>query len=212
MVDALALNLSGNEKTALNKVYTESADAYQLYLKGRYRWNKRDRADVSEAELLFRKAIEKDPNFALAYVGLADSMVFDARQDETHTAISKALELDPNLGEAYATLGFYQTVHKWKWEEAEARFKKSIELNPGYATAHHWYAVLLGIEGRNDEAKVEMQRALEINPTSYNFLADLGQIYYFNHEYDKAKEYCNRALEIYPDFRFAHGYLSRSTS
>ena len=207
VVDALALNLSGNEKTALNKRYTESADAYQLYLKGRYHWNKRDRADVSEAERLFRKAIEKDPNFALAYVGLADSTVFYRRQDETHTAILKALELDPNLGEAYATIGFYQTVHEWNWEDAEAKFKKSIELNPGYATAHHWYAVLLGIEGRNDEAKVEMQRALEINPTSHNFLADLGQIYYFNHEYDKAKEYCNRALEIFPNFAFAHGYL-----
>ncbi len=207
VVDALALNLGGNEKTALNRRYTESADAYQLYITGRYHWNKRNFADLSEAERLFRNAIERDPNFALAHVGLADSMLFLDRQPETVSAIEKALELDPNLAEAYATKGFYRAVHHWQWRAAEDDLKKSIELKPGYATAHHWYAILLEIKGRNDEAKAEMQRALEINPMSYNFLADLGQIYYFNREYDKAKEYCNKALEIYPDFAFAHGYL-----
>jgi TolB-like protein len=207
LVDALSLNLSNQEQKALTKRYTENADAYQLYLQGRYHWNKRAFADLSEAERLFRNAIEKDPNFALAYVGLADSMIFAYRQGETTSALTKALELDPNLAEAYASHGFYRTVHEWQWQEAEADFKKSIELNPGYATAHHWYAILLGIQGRNDEAKAEMERALEINPTSYNFLADLGQIYYFNHEYDKARDYCNKALGIYPDFVSAHGYL-----
>lgn len=209
LVDALSLTLNATEERALTKPYTENADAYQLYLQGRYHWNKRNHESLSEAERLFRNAIEKDPNFALAYVGLADSMIFDYRRGETASAFMKALELDPNLAEAYATIGFYQTVHGWQWQDAEANFKKSIELNPGYSTAHHWYAILLEIEGRDAEAKAEMERALEINPLSYNFLADLGEIYYFNHEYDKAKEYCNKALEIYPDFALAHGHLYR---
>lgn len=207
VVDALALNLSGNEKNALTKHYTESADAYQIYLKGRYEWNKRNHGGLSEAQRLFKNAIEKDPNFALAYVGLADSLIFSDNQVEVSAALGKALELDQNLAEAYATQGFNLAVHYWLWKDAEGSFKKSIELNPGYATAHHWYAILLGIEGRNGEAKAEMQRALEIDPTSYNFLADLGQVFYFNHEYDKAKDYCRKALEIYPDFAYAHRYL-----
>ncbi|MBA4185980.1 MAG: tetratricopeptide repeat protein, partial [Acidobacteria bacterium] len=208
VVDALALNLSGNEKNALTKRYTESADAHQLYVKGRYEWNKRNFAGMIEAERLFRNAIEKDPNFALAYVGLADRIATNTDAGEAWTLINKALELDPNLAEAYATLGFLHTFHVWNWQYAEADFKKSIELNPGYATAHHWYATLLAIQGRTDEAKSEMRRALEINPMSYNFLADLGQLHYFAREYDKAEEYCRKALEIYPDFGFAHGYLS----
>ena len=207
LVDALALNLSGNEKHALSKRYTESADAYQLYVEGRYHWNKRNYEGLAEAERLFRNAIEKDPNFTLAYVGLADTTAFSYRQAEMYPALKKALELDPNLAEAYATQGFALALHQWKWKEAEVSFKRAIELNPGYATAHQWYATLLAIEGRHDEAKAEMRRALEINPLSYNFLADLGQVYYLAHEYDKAKEYCYKALEIYPDFVFAHTYL-----
>lgn len=207
VVDALALNLSGNEKSALTKRYTESADAYQLYIQGRYHWNKRNYEGLAEAERLFRNAIERDPNFALAYVGLADTTAFSYRQAEMYPALNKALELDPNLAEVYATQGFAFALHEWKWKEAEGSFKRSIELNPGYATAHQWYATLLGIEGRHDEAKAEMRRALEINPLSYNFLADLGQAYYLAREYDKAKEYCYKALELYPDFVFAHTYL-----
>ena len=208
VVDALALNLSGNEKNALTKRYTESADAYQLYVKGRYEWNKRSYAGMAEAERLFRNAIEKDPNFTLAYVGLADTIVTYAEAGEAYTLINKALDLDPNLAEAYATNGFLFTFHEWNWQVAEVHFKKSIELNPGYATAHHWYATWLAIQGRTDEAKSEMRRALEINPMSYTFLADLGQLHYFAREYDKAEEYCRKALEIYPDFQFPHGYLS----
>ncbi|MEP6923107.1 MAG: FlgO family outer membrane protein [Pyrinomonadaceae bacterium] len=207
VTDALVLNLSSDEKNALGKRYTENADAYQLYLKGRYEWNKRSWEGMIEAERLFRNAIEKDPNFALAYVGLADRLATEADATEANQVIEKALELDPNLAEAHATQGFIKMFHEWNWPEAESSFKKSIKLNSGYATAHHWYATLLEIEGRNDEAKAELQRALEINPASYNFLADLGQIYYFSHDYDKAKEYCQKSLEIYPDFVFAHEYF-----
>lgn len=181
--------------------------SYQLYVRGRYEWNKRTPAAMNEAERLFRNAIEKDPNFALAYVGVADYIVMGANAAETTNALTRALELDPNLAEAYATAGFNYTFHTWDWQTAEVNFKRSIELNPGYATAHHWYAILLAIQGRTDEAKSEMRRALEINPMSHNFLADLGQLHYFTREYDKAEEYCRKALEIYPEFIGAHDHL-----
>ncbi len=205
---ALALNLSGTEKNALTKSFTENADAFELYQKGRYEWNKRNWAGMLEAQKLFRGAIEKDPKFALAYAGLADSLLTGDNLPEIEDAIQKALELDPNLAEIYATLGFYQTFHQWQWQAAENSFKRSIELNPNYATAHHWYAQVLTIQGRHEEAKAEMRRALEINPVSHNFLADLGQIYYFNREYGEAETYCRKSLEIFPDFSFAHSYLT----
>ena len=207
VVNALALNLSGAEEKALTKRYTQNRDAYQLYINGRYHWNKRNDEGLAEAQRLFRNAIQKDPNFALAYVGLADSLLFMQDSAELHSALAKAVELDPGMAEALATRGFVLGVHEWRWNEAEQEFRKSIEINPGYATAHHWYAILLGIEGRNEEAKDEMRRALEIDPMSPNFLADLGQVHYFNREYDKAKEFCNNALAVYPDFIYAHEYL-----
>ncbi len=207
IVDALALSLTATEKDALNKRYTQNADAYQLYLDGRYEWNKRTSEGMVKSQKLFRDAIEKDPDFALAYSGLADTLAMDKFAPESRTAISKALELDPNLAEPHASKGFVLMIHDWNWAEAEIEFKKAIELNPNYAAAHHWYAELLAIEGRNDEAKAEMLRALEINPVSYNYLADLGQIYYFSHEYGLAKEYCLKALEINPEFVMAHQYL-----
>jgi DNA-binding winged helix-turn-helix (wHTH) protein/TolB-like protein len=207
VVDSLALNLSDDEKSALARRYTESGDAYRLYIQGRYHWNKRDNEGLAESERLFRNAIEKDPRFALAYVGLADKWAFGNDPGEAANYVRRALELDPNLGEAYATRGFIYTFHGWDWTNAEADFKRSIELTPGYATAHQWYATLLMIRGRLDEAKTELNRALEINPKSYGLLTDLGQAHYFAREYDKAKEYCDKALSIKKDFLFAHGLL-----
>ena len=204
---ALALNIGVVEKRALAKNYTENADALQLYQRGRVEWSKRSWQGMIDAEQLFRRAVEKDPNFALAYVGLADTQVFSSI-NEAESAVQKALELDPNLAEAHATLGFIQMFLRWSWREAEGEFNRSLELNPNYATAHHWYAQLLAVQGRNAEAKAAMRRALDINPQSHNFLADLGQIYYFNREYREAEEYCRQALAIYPDFVFAHEYLA----
>ena len=207
IVEALALNLTGSEKNALTKRYTENADAYGLYVKARHEWNKRSHPGMIEAQRLFRNAIEQDPNFALAYVGLADTMATGTDSAEASIAIERALEIDPNLGEAYASRGFLKMFHGRDWAEAEKAFKRSIELNPNYATTHHWYATLLAIKGQTAAAKAEMRRGLEINPLSHNFLADLGQVYYFAGEYVEAKEYCNKALEISPDFIFAHQYL-----
>jgi len=207
IVDALALSLTATEKDALNKIYTQNSDAFQLYQNGRYEWNKRTAEGNVKAQRFFRDAIEKDPKFALAYSGLADSLALERFSPEAISAIAKALEIDPDLAEPHASKGFVLTFHDWDWGKAEEEFKKSIELNPNYATAHHWHAELLAIQGKLDEAKAAMMRALEINPVSYNYLADLGQIYYFSREYDRAKEYCLMALSINPDFVMAHQYL-----
>jgi DNA-binding winged helix-turn-helix (wHTH) protein/TolB-like protein len=208
IVPVLASNLSGGEQEALATQYTKSRDAYELYIRGRYEWNRRNTSGIIEAQRLFRNAIEADPGFALAYVGLGDSLMMNQAQiAEVPLLITRALELDPNLGEAYATRGFYQMFFDWEWQKAEESFKRSLELNPNYATAHHWYATLLAIKGDTAAAKDEMHRALELNPLSHNFLADLGQLHYFSGEYAEAESYCLKSLEIDPDFSFAHEYL-----
>jgi len=204
---AVASDLSTQELAAVSRSLTQSEDAYQLYTKGRYEWNKRSWTGMAEAEKDFRAAIEAEPNFALAYVGLADRLLTIADASEARALIERALEIEPDLAEAHASAGFLNTFHLWQWQTAESEFKRSIELNPNYGTAHQWYAILLEVEGRNDEALSEMQRAVELDPTSPNFLADLCQTYYFRHEYDSARPLCRKALEIDPDFVFAHDYL-----
>jgi DNA-binding winged helix-turn-helix (wHTH) protein/TolB-like protein len=208
IVSSLALNLSSSEKDALAKRHTESPDAYQLYLTGRYHWNKRNKDAGAKAESFFLQAIEKDPGFALAYLGLSDTLIMGGVYEESLSAIKKALELDDQLGEAYASRGFWKMFKGWQWDEAEADFKHSVDLNPGYGTTHQWYATLLAIRGRVEEAKSEMRKALEIDPMSHNFVADLGQMHYFAGQYDEAESYCRKALEIYPDFLNARIYLS----
>jgi len=208
IVSALAVNLSSTEKHALAKRYTESADAYNLYLTGRYHWNKRSKDAGTKAETFFRQAIEKDPGFALAYLGLADTLIMGSVYQESWGAIEKALALDDKLGEAYASRGFWKMFKGWQWDDSDADFRRSIELNPGYGTAHQWYATLLAIRGRVEEAKAEMTKALEIDPMSQNFIADMGQIHYFARQYVEAESYCRKALEIYPDFLNGHIYLS----
>jgi DNA-binding winged helix-turn-helix (wHTH) protein/tetratricopeptide (TPR) repeat protein len=208
IIPALAVNLSGDEHDAVTKHYTQNADAYELYLKGRYEWSKRSYPGMVEAQRQFRNAIAADPGFALAYVGLADTLLTDQPSaSEAWAVLTKALELDPNIAEAHASKGFYLMFLQWRWNEAEAAFQKSLDLNPNYATAHHWYATLLAIKGDTEAAKVEMRKALELDPASYNFLADLGQLYYFSGDYAEAEKHCLKALEIYPEFTRAHEYL-----
>ncbi len=208
IVPALAVNLTPLERDAMAKHYTKNVDAHDLYLRGRYEWNRRTAAGMVEAQRMFRNAIAADPKFALAYVGLADTLLMhQPSSDEAAAMIRMALELDPNLAEAHASDGFFKMFFEWRWADAETAFRRSLDLNPNYATADHWYATLLAIKGDTESAKGEMRKALELNPFSYNFLADLGQLHYFSGEYAEAEKYCLKAIEIYPDFAFGHEYL-----
>jgi DNA-binding winged helix-turn-helix (wHTH) protein/TolB-like protein/Flp pilus assembly protein TadD len=207
LTNALVRNLDDSEKSALAKAYTNNSEAFHLYQRGRFEWNKRNAQGATDAVSLFRLAVETDPEFALAYAGLAE-VVATTNPGEAEVIARKAIELDPELAEAHAALGFIQTFVHRNWAEAEKELARSVDLNPNYAPAHHWYAELLAILGRNADAKIAMHRAVEINPLSHNFLADLGQIYYFNREYKEAEHYCRRALELEPDFLFAHQYLA----
>ncbi len=208
LVNVLSIRLNKNEAKALRKEYTDNSEAYRLYVEGRYHWNKRSNPGMAEAERLFRNAIEKDPEFALAYVGLADTLGMLQDQKEALSAIETALRLDPDLAEAHAALGFSKMFRDWDWKNAEKALGRAIELNPGYPSARQWYSTLLSVQGRFGEAGREMERALEIHPTSQNFLADRGQLFYFAGDYKKAEEYCRRSLEIYPGFVPAHSYLA----
>jgi len=205
LASALYSDLSQNEKVSLSKPQTSNAEAYVLYLKGCYFWNKRD---IAKSVDYLRKAIELDPNFAQAYVTLA---AVDActtiPSPEAELLIDRALQLDNNLAEAHATYAFIRMFHHWDWDTAEKELDRAIELNPNSSIAHHWKGVYFSIRGRIDEAKAEMHRALELDPLSFVIMADIGQLHYFAHEYDQAQEYCNRALALDPDFRAAHDYL-----
>lgn len=207
VTNALVPHLDPAEKASLTKSYTENSDAFDLYQKARYEWNKRSTQGATDAARLFREAIEKDPEFALAHAGLAE-VVATIDPEEAEAIAARALELDTDLAEAHAALGFILTFVHRDWPAAEAALTRAIELNPNYGRAHHWYAELLAILGRNADAKDAMKRALAIDPRSHNFLVDLGQIYYFNREYQEAESYCRRALELDPDFAFAHECLS----
>jgi Tfp pilus assembly protein PilF len=204
---ALVLNLSRADRLQLTKRHTENAEAYRLYLMGRYVWNRR-LGDVLRSREYFRQAVALDPNFALAHVGLADSYSMGPPpQPEAERAVRRALEIDDSLGEAHATLGFILMFQNWDWEGAERELRRAVELSPNYATAHHWLGVYLSLRGRPDEAKAAMRRALEIDPTSLIINADLGQLHYFAGEYEEAEAQCRKALEMDADFPVAHHYL-----
>lgn len=217
IASALGIELTGDEQKRLVKRYTDNAEAYQLYLKGRYFWNKRTEDGFNRGIAQFKQAVERDSNYALAYAGLADSYIgltfygFDA-PDETmpkaKEAAMNALAMDNTLAEAHASLAHILMNYDWNWPEADREFKLSMELNPDYATAHQWYAIhYLTAMGRLEEALQEMKRALELEPTSLVMNAFMGATLYFAGRYDEAIEQCRRTLEMDPNFAVAHWYL-----
>jgi DNA-binding winged helix-turn-helix (wHTH) protein/Tfp pilus assembly protein PilF len=189
-------------------LHPETSPARQEYLAGRAAWNQRTSAGLFESIEHFERAIEKDPQFALAYNGLADAYAFDIRDwKKAESMANKALEIDPRLGEPHATIGFIRTFWEWNRDAAEREFEQAIKLNPQYATAHQWYAIHLVVTGRPIEAEVEMSKAVELEPASAVMLADMGQIFYFNEKYDEAIGACRKAISIDPGFFNAHQYL-----
>ena len=212
----LRLNLSGTEQGRVAKNYTESPEAYQLYLKGRFYWNKRTEKGVREGIGYFQQAIERDPNYAPAYVGLSDSYqllgisealtgVMSPKEaiPKARAAAEKALEIDDGLPEAHASLA-QNRWQDWDWVVAQEEFARSFELNPNYATAHHWYALNLLSLGRMEEAQVEIKRAQELEPLSLAINANVGMVLYTGHRYDEAIEQCLRTIDMDPTFALAH--------
>src|SRR5688572_4661464 len=217
--ETLRVQLSGDAKKRITKRYTDNVEAYQLYLQGRYFWNRRTDENLKKAVELFQQAIDKDPNYALAYAGLADSYallggpVYGAESSNqtvtrAKTAALKALELDHNLAEAYTSLGYIASTYEWDFPSAEKNFKRALDLNPNYATAHHWYGLTyLSYVGRHEEAIRETQRAAELDPLSLIINSSYGRAFYYAKQYDKAIEQFRKTIELDPSFSRSHLYL-----
>ena len=221
---ALKADLSPEEKSLLAKKPTENLRAYDLYTQGRWHWNKWTVQDYTKSIEYFQQAIDLDPKYALAYAGMADSYVLmesygfrtiQAYSQKAKEAAMKALELDDSLAEAYASLGMIKTIHDWDWDGAEKDFKKAIDLNPSYATAHHWYAEFLAIQARLDEAFEEILKARELDPFSLVINSELGDIFLYRREYDQALDVLKRTSEMEPEFwvlypSLGEAYLNKS--
>jgi TolB-like protein len=213
IVDKLKLKVSGEEK-GLAKHYTESNEAYQLYLKGRFYWNKRTGESIKKSIEYFNQAIERDPGYALAYAGLADSYVVPAnplppreKMPKARAAAMRALELDERLAEAHTSLARVLAIYDWDWPGAEKEFKRAIELNPRYAIAHQWYGDYFEVMGRHNEAIAEERRALELDPLSLTINFELGLAFYYARNYDQAIEQFQKTLELDPNFPPPHQFL-----
>jgi len=212
----LRVKLSGVDEQRLTKNYTANPEAYQLYLKGRFYWNKRTGEALKTSVEYFNQAIEKDPNYALAYTGLADAYqlipAFQAGSPKEYSvkaraAATKALALDDTLSEAHASLAVVLWGYDWNFAEANREFQRAIELNPNYPTAHHWYGENLGQMGRFDEGIAELKRAQELDPLSLIINADLGEVYTWARQYDKAIEQLRKTTEMDQSFYYAHWHL-----
>ena len=217
VAEALALKLSGEEQRRLTKRYTDNAEAYQLYLKGRFFWNKRTDDGFKLGIAQFTQAVEKDPGYALAYAGLSDSYTgltfynFAAPTEampKAKDAATHALAIDSTLAEAHASLAHVKVNYDWEWSDAEKEFKLAIELKPDYATAHQWYAIhYLTPTGQFEKAIQEMKRALDLEPTSLVMNTFWGATLYFAGRYDEAIDQCLKTIEMDPNFAVAHWHL-----
>jgi len=213
IIGNLKLKVSPGAKETEDR-YTENNEAYQLYLKGRFYWNKRTIGALDKAIEYFKQAIEKDPGFALAYVGLADSYVVPANRlppresmPKAKEAALRALEINERLAEAHATLGRALASYDWDWPAAEREFKRAVELNPNYAVAHQWYGGYFAVMGRPEEAISERRLAVELEPLSLIINFELGSAYYFSHDYDRALEQFQKTLELDQNFPPATNFL-----
>jgi tetratricopeptide (TPR) repeat protein len=187
--------------------------AHNFYLKGRFFWNKRTEVVLKKALEFFQRALNVDPLYALAYAGLADCYIMlceygllasEDSYPNGKAAALKALELDESLAEAHTSLGLITMLYDWDLAAAEKGFKRAIELNPNYATAHQWYAVHLAVSGRFDEAFAQIRQAQELDPLSPIISVNVARIHYFARQYDEALRCCRTILETEPTFGVAH--------
>jgi len=215
MTSMLRVRLTGEDEKRMMKSYTANAEAYQDYLQGQFWWNKRTEEGFRKGIEFFQQAIAKDPNYALAYTGLADSysLLADYGFDPPNVgfpkakdAALKALSLDDSLAEAHASIAYIQGNYEWDWPGAEREFRRAIALNPTYAIAHIWYCLLLDIMGRREEAVTEARRALQLDPLSLIVNRILGTSLYDARNYDQAIEQEQKTLEL--DSNFALTYTN----
>jgi len=213
IVDRLRIKLLGDEKDDLVRSRARNVEAYSLYLQGRFYWNKRTATELKKAIEYFEQAIDKDPDFALAYTGLADchSLLHQAGVlspaeafPKARAMALKAIEKDRLLAEAYASLAVITFSYDWDWPKAESEFRRSIELNPGYATAHQWYAVYLKSMKRTAQAMEEIRKAQTLDPLSLIIRAALVKILCKECEFALAEEQCHEILNMDPNCRYVH--------
>ncbi|HSB08403.1 MAG TPA: tetratricopeptide repeat protein, partial [Blastocatellia bacterium] len=204
----LQVKLSGADRARLNIRDTADVEAYRHYMKGRYFWDKRSAEGMQKAQEHFEQAIAIDPNYALAYAGLADCFALTDASPSPHSegyakaksAAIQALALDETLAEAHTSLAWIKFNYEWDWGSAENEFNRAIELNPNYATAHHWYSVYLSYMGRYDEAITEIKKAQELDPLSLIVNTNVGVILSLARRYDEAIEELTKVLEMDPNF------------
>jgi serine/threonine protein kinase/tetratricopeptide (TPR) repeat protein len=221
--EKLRLQLTRKEKKRLTRHHTENAEAYQLYLKGRHHWNKWTEEGFYKAIEYFQQAVEKDPGYALAYTGVADSYVLLGWNSylppkeafpKGKAAAMAALKLDPDLAEAHTPLAALLWLHDWRWEEAQMEFKRSLELCPNYATANHWYAEYVMTMGRHEEAMARMKKTQDIDPLWLIINVAVGWAFYNARRYDEAIEQLRRTIELEPNYPVTYwilGLLLRKT-
>ena len=211
VVSALLPQLTGDEKRQLSKRSTDNSEAFESYLRGRYYWSSYTEIGLAKAIECFKKAIKLDPDYGLAYTGIADYYnwlgVFGIRPfAETSAAAkqnaAKAVELDSTSAEAYSALGFATVCHDFDWAVAEGQHRRAIEINPNYATGHHWYAFHLAMEGRYEEGLEQMLRTRELDPISPSVLQALGWCYYQGRRFEEAKSTYKSMLESVPEFPY----------
>lgn len=218
IAEQIRIELTPRERANLKSVKVVNPEAYEDYLKGRYFWNKRSPDDLKKGIDYFNRALAKDPNYAEAYGGLADSYVvlgawqytvLDPKESyaKAKAAASKALELDDSLGEAHIALGLATDMYVWDWEAGEKEFRRGIELKPGYANGHHWYAEHLSETGRNAEAIAEIRKAESLDPLSLIIGADVAYLLVVAHRYDEAIDQSRKTIEMNPNFAVAHFVL-----
>jgi len=216
IVEKLKVKLLKGEKTRMVKRHTEDNEAFNLYLKGRYFWNRRHEGDMLRAIEFYKQALAKDPQYALPYAGIAD--VFNVfgiwaflppkhAYSKTHEVLKKAMAIDDTIGELYTSMAFINILYEWDWHTAEKNNKKGIELNPSNAYAHGWYAVTLMVMERPDEAIPEVNKALELEPLSPIINALQGTILGFMSQVDKGRERLHKTLEMEPNLPMAHLWL-----
>ncbi len=221
IADKIRINVNPQEQAALKTIRVVDPVAYESYLKGRYFWNKRTADSLKVALAYFNQAIDEDPAYAQSYSGLADTyallgdwqyavMTPKEALPKAKAAAIKALELDGTLGEAHNSLAFCLDGFDWDFDSAGKEFRRAIELNPSYATAHHWYAWHLSLLGKYDDAIAEMREAENLDPLSLIINADLAELLVLAHSYDESIRQSRKTIELDPDFALAHSQLGQA--